>query len=152
MEEKISENLLKDVTYKNNKFTFKSTSEKKQIAVTNIPFDDGWTLKTNGKKQDIFKVNGGFVGFLVQEGEYEYSLSYFTPKLKEGIAMTTGGLIFFIVLWFVYKNKKISILKIEEQIEKVHLEKMEKEEEKEMKTFEENWKTIKDKIKNFLKK
>ncbi|MCI5744765.1 MAG: YfhO family protein [Erysipelotrichaceae bacterium] len=152
MEEKISENLLKDVTYKNNKFTFKSTSEKKQIAVTNIPFDDGWTLKTNGKKQDIFKVNGGFVGFLVQEGEYEYSLSYFTPKLKEGIAMTTGGLIFFIVLWFVYKNKKISILKIEEQIEKVHLDKMEKEEEKEMKTFEENWKTIKDKIKNFLKK
>ena len=66
--------------------------------------------------------------------------------------MTTGGLIFFIVLWFVYKNKKISILKIEEQIEKVHLEKMEKEEEKEMKTLEENWKAIKDKIKNFLKK
>ena len=113
----IKGNMLTDVTYSNNKFTFKSNSQERKIAVTNIPYEDGWTLKINGKKAEMFKVNGGFIGFITPIGETDYQLSYFTPLLKEGLITTGLSTILLAVLCFVYRKKKSSILLIENELE-----------------------------------
>ena len=112
----IKENMLTDVTYSNNKFTFKSNSNERKIAVTNIPYEDGWTLKINGKKAEIFKVNGGFIGFITPVGETNYQLNYFTPYLKEGLLATGLSSMLLIVLCYVYRKKKSAILLIEKEI------------------------------------
>lgn len=108
----IEENMFKDVTYKKNKFTFTSNQETNKIGITNIPYDSGWTLKVNGNVKDIFKVNGGFVGFIVPIGETKYELSYFTPNLKKGLVVSFGGLLMYIVLAFIYRRKEIDILTV----------------------------------------
>ena len=117
----INSNLLTDVTYDNNKFTFKSDCDKKKVAVTNIPFDKGWTLKINGEKADFFKVNGGFIGFIAPEGKADYTLSYFTPLLKEGLIATGIGTLLLVAMCFVYRKKKSSILEIEKELNSYNL-------------------------------
>lgn len=134
---KIKENMLQDVTYHNNKFTFKTNNETKKVVVTNIPYDEGWTLKSNGQKVQTFIVNGGFVGFVSESGLTEYELSYFTPNLKEGIILFIAGLMLFILLAFIYKNKKIAILDNQHQIEKIYYQKQEIQEKLELEEFKE---------------
>ena len=109
----INSNLLTNVEYSKNKFTFTSNSDTQKIAVTNIPYDQGWTLKSNDEKVEFFKVNGGFIGFIVPEGETNYSLSYFTPLLKEGLIATGIGTLLLVAVCFVYKKKKSSLLIVE---------------------------------------
>ena len=114
--EQVKENLLTDVTYTNNKFTFKSNTQTQKVAVTNIPYDAGWTLKINGEKADFIKVNGGFIGFITPAGEASYELTYFTPYLKEGLAVTTMSALLLVALCFIYRKKKSSILTIEKEL------------------------------------
>lgn len=142
---KIKENMLQDVSYKNNKFTFKTNQNSQKIVVTNIPYDKGWTLKTNGQEVKTFIVNGGFIGFVCENGLTEYELSYFTPNLKEGIIIFVVGLMLFVALAFIYKNKKISILINQHEIEKVYYQNQEIQEAKEINEF-------KEKIRNKTKK
>ena len=129
----------------NNKFTFKGNHSESKIAVTNIPFDPGWSLKINGKDADIFKVNGGFVGFITPTGEVSYELKYFTPKLKTGLISTGVGLIMFIALFFVYRRKKSDILALENATMLPILNDME---EKEKAYF----KSVNDKVNDLFKK
>lgn len=148
----INKNKLYDVVYKNNKFTFKTNSESNKIAVTNIPFDEGWTLKSNGINKEYFNVNGGFIGFITDKGETEYELSYFTPNLKEGIVATGIGILLYIALYFVYRNKKISILMCETQIANIYLIKQQEIEDKYFKELQDKKKTLISKIKKKFKK
>ncbi len=152
MQEKINSSLLTDVNYHQNTFTFKSNTDKKKIAVTNIPYDAGWTLKANGKVHDMFKVNGGFIGFITNEELTEYELSYFTPKLKTGLLSTGVGLLLYLILGFVYKNKKINILSCEEQIASIYMKQQEIQEEKYFKEHEKYVHSVIEKIKKKIKK
>ena len=145
LQQRVLDNLLENVSYVNNKFRFETNTNTNKLAVTTIPYDIGWALKVNGKKQDIFKVNGGFIGFVTPEGRANYELSYFTPKLKEGLAVTGFGLLLYIALGFVYKNKKINIL-VNETLEAEKYQQVIESQEKEELT------NIKTKIINFFKK
>lgn len=151
-QEVINNNKLYDVTYKNNTFNFKSNSNVNKIVVTNIPYDVGWTLKENGVKKDYFKVNGGFIGFVCNTGVIAYELSYMTPNIKEGIVTTSIGLLLYIALYFVYRNKKISILMCEKQISDIYLNKQLEEEEKYFANLEKKKNNFKEKVRKFFKR
>lgn len=144
-QDEINAKTFKNVVYKNNKFTFTGNHSESKIAVTNIPFDPGWSLKINGEDADIFKVNGGFVGFITPTGEVSYELKYFTPKLKTGLISTGVGLIMFIALFFVYRRKKSDVLALENAEMLPILNDME---EKENKYF----KSVNNKINDLIKK
>jgi len=130
---------LKNVTYKNSTFTFDSMEDERRIAVTNIPIDDGWTLKkSNGEKVEIFDVNGGFIGFIVEPGEESYTLYYYTPALNEGLGIAGVGILLLIVLCFVYKKSNVEIqMTLFKEAEDKH-NKVEKEEEIYFKNFKSN--------------
>jgi hypothetical protein len=144
------------VKYKNNKFTFKGNQGGNKLAVTNIPYDDGWTLKVGGREKNILKVNGGFVGFVTLDGETEYQLSYFTPKLKLGLVSTGSGILLFIALYFVFRKTKSEVLEKEMAVNKPIIENLEKREEDYFKKLEDSIRKfilkIKDKINNKNKK
>ena len=151
--EKLQSNILEhtfnDVTYRKNKFTFTSNETKTKIGVTNIPIDDGWTLKVNGNVTDYFKVNGGFVGFIVPEGEVTYELSYFTPGLKKGLLVTFGGLIACILLHFVYRRKRTGVYDVLYATYHPYMEQIEKQDEEEVDGLIDK---LKDKIRNIFKR
>ena len=101
-----SEHLLTDVNYINSDhFTAKSNFSASKAVVTTLGYDAGWKVvaKTKGASGEYIeteltttKMNGGFVGFFAPEGEVEYELTYTTPYLKGGIALSAAaGVIFF---------------------------------------------------------
>ena len=151
-QDEVNKHLFKDVKYKKNTFTFTSEETENRIGVTNIPYDDGWTLYANGEKQEIFNVNGGFIGFVVKSGTTSYSLKYFTPKLKEGLIFTGSGILLLIALCYIYKKRTIDILANERLVNEKYNLKQEEIEKEEISDFNNKINTLIKKIKNFFKK
>lgn len=98
----MKENAVQDIVYKADNFRFKTNYTRPKMVALNIPFDDGWKLLKNGEEQKIYKVNGGFVGFVAPEGNNEYQLSYTSPGWAEGLNISVFGLLFFLILSCFY--------------------------------------------------
>lgn len=76
--------------------------------VTSIPYDNGFTIKMDGKVIDYEEVNKGFVGFPIDKGKHEISIVYRAPWLKEGIIVSgLGFMLFGIVIIIEYRKKFI---------------------------------------------
>ena len=99
------ENPITDINYRTNHFDFKTNFSTHRIVVTQLPYEDGWTVRAtykDGTKKDIdvFTSQGGFVSFVAEEGEVSYSLDYHTPYLR------TSSYISLIVL-FLFSSSSI---------------------------------------------
>lgn len=98
--EKIKQNPLENVKVSRNKATFSTNYSDDKIVVTTIPFDAGWSLKLtdedgNISNPSLFKAQGGFMAFVATSGNNQYELTYFTPRLKEGLIISLAGFILF---------------------------------------------------------
>ncbi len=88
---------LTDVTYKTDKFTFKSNFSEGKVVVTNIGYDAGWKLVATNVETgvtstpNVYRANGGMVSFVASAGEYEYTLKYTTPYLGAGFGFFAIG-------------------------------------------------------------
>ena len=71
-----------------------------------IPYDEGFTIYLNGKKQDYEKVDGSFIGFKINKGVYSLEIIYNAPFLKEGKIISIIGIIIFSIV-FILENRKI---------------------------------------------
>ena len=99
-------------------FTTHFTTDK--FVVTNYPKAAGWKVKevkqklTDEKEEtvyedvDIYKAQGGFVGFEGKKGEHSYIMEYESPRLKLGCMATLLGLFisFLCFIFFGRRNKK----------------------------------------------
>ena len=105
-QDQLKKDAVTDVVYNKNDFTFKTNYDKKKIVVLSVPYDAGWSLTRtqNGQEEEvkIYNLNGGFVGFIAKDGQWNYNLSYYTPYLKEGIYLSIAGLALFVAIAVVY--------------------------------------------------
>ncbi|WP_051237805.1 YfhO family protein [Lacticigenium naphthae] len=81
-------------------------SLNEELLITTIPYSRGWTAKINGEKVDTIKINKGFVGIPLQQGENQLTLAYRTPGLLLGLAITSGTLVFLLSFKLISKRKK----------------------------------------------
>ena len=58
-----------------------------------IPYDEGWTLKADGKELITRKVLGAFTGAELPAGSHTLTLTYFPKGLKEGAAVSAAALL-----------------------------------------------------------
>ena len=108
-----------DIHYRDNHFDFKTNFDKQRFIVTQIAYDDGWSIKAKHpdgkvKKLERYAAQGGFVGFLAEEGEVTYYMDYYTPYLRGGIYLSATGTIIFLstLLGYIYldmRNRKKEI-------------------------------------------
>ncbi len=47
-----------------------------------IPYEKGWELKINGRKEQIEKADYSFIGFKAQKGKNDIQLTYYPPFLN----------------------------------------------------------------------
>lgn len=66
-----------------------------------IPFEKGWKIYVDGKKQEILKANLGFQGIAVTKGNHQLELKYQAPGLYPGMAVSIlcWGVFFGIMYW-----------------------------------------------------
>ena len=102
---KLKEDTLENVKISNNKITGNIEVEKDKLLCFSIPYNEGWSIKIDGKETQLYKANTMYMMAKVKKGYHEIELNYITPGLKEGIILSVIGLILFIKI--VLKEKKI---------------------------------------------
>lgn len=106
--EEVDKNQLNVIEYNRQYMKASIDVTSKQVLMITIPYSTGWNiLDQNGNKLTQLKVQGGFLGLIVDENIEEINLFYITPGLKIGLALSGCGTLGAVIL-FIYdrRNKK----------------------------------------------
>ncbi len=101
-----------------NKMFFETNFDQSRFIVLQTPFDPGWRVRYwdgNGESYtpNVYKAQGGFIGFVSGEGFSRYEVSYWTPFLTEGLLLSLSGFVLFGGIhgaaWFIQRKKEDTI-------------------------------------------
>ena len=81
-------------------------ADKEQYVITSIPYDDSFIVKVDGEKTDIIKVNTGFLGYKISEGNHKVSIEYEAAGFKLGMILSVIGFALMIVTIITTRYKK----------------------------------------------
>lgn len=75
--------------------------------MTSIPYDEGWTVKVDGREVETYAISDGFLAFNMGAGAHTVSLSYSPAGFTVGllISLVSLAVLLLLVFW-----KKISLL------------------------------------------
>lgn len=97
-----------DVTYKPDRWTFKTNFEKQRFVISKEAYDSGWHLYCykDGNKKELktYLSMGGFVGFISEVGECEYVMEYVTPYLNAGKAVSWTSFVIYLTSLLAYQR------------------------------------------------
>ncbi len=69
------------------------------MLVTSIPYDQGWTLKVDGKEREIQELTGGvFISVALDEGEHEIELTFRPPGIIAGMIVSALAILLLVIL------------------------------------------------------
>ena len=72
-----------------------------------IPYDKGFEIFVDGKKQDYNRSDLSFIGFKIKRGNHKIEIKYSSPLLKEGMLISMFGVISFIsICWYERKGRE----------------------------------------------
>lgn len=110
----LQHNTLKDIELDDNRFSGRMIAEKENMVCITIPYSKGWRATVDGKKAEIHKINGMYMGVLVKKGNHRIELDYTTPGIRIGciISIAVWGM-FFCLERILMKNKRICSKDIE---------------------------------------
>lgn len=74
--------------------------------VTSIPYDEGFTIKVDGKEIKYEKVNRAFIGFQLEKGKHQITFDYESPMKRAGIVTSVSGFILFLIILVVDGRRK----------------------------------------------
>lgn len=92
-----------DLVVDNDKITGSVTNNEKGIMVFNIPYNKGWTLKDNGKKVEIQRMNGFLSGVVLEPGTHNLEFSFRSRGWYAGIAISVVTLLI-LILFSAYRR------------------------------------------------
>ena len=73
-----------------------------------VPYDGGFSATVNGHKAEIYRCMTGFMALKLEEGHNDIALSFLPKGFKEGVMLTTGGLV--VLALYIIFRKKIAIM------------------------------------------
>ncbi|MDQ0416034.1 putative membrane protein YfhO [Croceifilum oryzae] len=99
------EQSLQNVSFDSTHVKGDINAAKDGILYLSIPYSKGWTAKVDGKEVETMKVNSTFVGIPITRGEHKVELSYFTPYLLLGTAISSVTLLGLIGYFWWERNR-----------------------------------------------
>jgi uncharacterized membrane protein YfhO len=94
------------VTTNKNTVTATYKADKASSLLFTIPYDKGWTATQNGQKITLSKAQDGFMKVDVKSGKGKVVLTYLPTGFKEGVMLSSVGLLLFICYNIARKRKK----------------------------------------------
>ncbi|MEK9155692.1 MAG: YfhO family protein [Patescibacteria group bacterium] len=64
-----------------------------------LPYDKGWKVEIDGEKADVYKIDGGLMGFCLNRGEHEITLQYKQPYLLVGGVLSLASILIGVYLF-----------------------------------------------------
>lgn len=108
--ENLSSNTIENTEYKDGYVKGDVTvTADKTLLYTSNPYDEGWTLKVDGKDYEYIKILNGFIGVDLEEGQHTIEFKYKLPGFKVGLSISIISLIALVCIGiYNYKKKKVS--------------------------------------------
>ena len=78
---------------KNNQITGSIACSQDEYLLFSLPYDDGFTVKVDGKETETEAYGNAFLCVYVEEGEHDIEVSFFPPGLKAGGLISLGGIL-----------------------------------------------------------
>lgn len=69
-------------------------TESDSIVATTIPYDKGFHVTVDGKRQNYEKVNCAFLGFRITEGKHKINIVYHAPGKRTGAFISLFSFLF----------------------------------------------------------
>lgn len=83
--EKLAAHGMEITSHKNGTLSGKITIEEGECIMTSIPYDEGWSVKVDGKKAETGIYVDAFLTVNVPAGEHEISFCYISPGFLPGL-------------------------------------------------------------------
>lgn len=106
---------------------FKDTNIKGNINVLedgvmylSIPYEKGWKVYVDGKKQELVKVMDAMSGVKLEAGQHEVELKYIPEGFVLGVTLTSISVVLFILITVLErkKHKKMVVVSVSSESEK----------------------------------
>lgn len=88
---KLAENTLENIQIGTDTVDGTVTLDRSKILLLTIPYCDGWTATVDGKETQLLQANTMFSALALEPGEHTIHLTYRTPHLKAGLAVSVLG-------------------------------------------------------------
>ena len=79
--------------------------EKDGVFLFSIPYDEGWTVKIDGRKAETQKAAGYLLSAEITEGDHEIELIYTVPGIEAGAVISLVSLLSFCVMLLIRRKK-----------------------------------------------
>ena len=89
---------MRDVVTSNNHLSGTVTSHGAGVLFLRIPYSTGWTATVDSKPTPVIKANVACCGMQVSNGTHRIEMSYVSPGLRVGGALSGAGLLGLIAL------------------------------------------------------
>ncbi|MDH5763156.1 MAG: YfhO family protein, partial [Nitrospinota bacterium] len=100
---------VKEVTYRPNHVTVKTSQEGNGFLVLMDSYFPGWTVTVDGKEQKILRANHFYRAVQLSPGEHTLEFDFFPEGFKEGLIISGISLLILIVLPFCRPLKRASL-------------------------------------------
>ena len=93
--------------YNDNNLYGHIVNDTKQVLFFSIPYNEGWRLTDNDMPLTKYKVQGGFIGVILEPGDHYISLRFAPVGLKQGAITSLAGFVLLLgLLIHDFKKKK----------------------------------------------
>lgn len=102
----LSKNGMEVASYDTNAFKGRITVEEDQAVFFSIPYEDGWTVKVDGRRVQADKVFDAFIAVPLEAGVHEIELHYVSEGFYLGMVITIVSILLLIGFLYLLKNKR----------------------------------------------
>ena len=97
--EKLAASPVTNVTWSDETYHATVVNDNDDTEMFCIPllYGNGWSAAVDGEEVRIYDINGGFCGVELEGGRHEVELHYETPHKKAGIALSTAGILLYVI-------------------------------------------------------
>ena len=102
----LSASAMTDTEISANRVSGTVTLKDKGYLFFSIPYSAGWTCWVDGEKTELVRTDYAFMSVALEAGEYEIVLTYMSPWMVPGIALTVLGWVAAAVIFGRTRNKR----------------------------------------------
>jgi uncharacterized membrane protein YfhO len=96
--EALAKRPLTNVQASENRISGEIALDAPAVLQISVPYSDGWTAHVDGKRADLFRCGGMYMGIDLEAGVHSIVLTYRTPYLAQGAIVSCAALLIWIAL------------------------------------------------------
>ncbi len=106
--DKLKDEQLKVTEYDSNTINGEITVDSDKLMMTSVVYEPGFNVYVDGKKADIVKIGGSFIGVRLSAGTHKVRIDFVPELLPVGVAISFVSLLIFII-YIKFRGKPVRL-------------------------------------------